>query len=163
MSGRNPTNVIQGDYGSVNPVTPAIYRAPPKPQTQQRPPVQAKEQFVDPQDPASIARAVNNLQQTINQATEQVKGVPFANGNLIQNVTFVNGSISGGLPVSSTLTVIEHKLGRQPVGYQVVDISGGYFGIGIVRYAWDDKTISLFGQKVNWTGSSNVIISVYVF
>lgn len=163
MSGRNPTNVIQGAYGSVNPVTPAIYRAPPKPQAQNRSPVQAKEQMVDPQDPASIARAVNQLQQNVAAATEQVKGIPFANGNLIENVTFVNGSISGGLPVASTLTVVEHRLGRQPKGYIVTSISGGYFGIGIVRYAWDDRTISLFGQKVNWTGSTQVLISVYVF
>lgn len=159
----NPTTLHQGNYGP-NPVPVSMNDRTPTPQTQTRGVAQAVEQVDVKGLPEGLARSVVSLQRQVQQATDQTKSSPFANGNLILNWTFVNGSIGAGpAPVASTLNVIPHGLGRVPQGYIIVDVTGGYFGIGIVRYAWDERTISLFGQKVNWSGSSNVTISLFVF
>lgn len=158
----NPTTVHNGAYGT-RPTQVGMNDRSPVPSTQARGVSQAVEQVDVKGLPEGLARSIVSLQRQVQGATDQSKSGPFANGNLILNWAWVNGSISGSLPVASTLNVIPHGLGRVPQGYVIVDISGGYFGIGIVRYAWDDKTISLFGQKVNWSGSPNVLVSVYVF
>lgn len=158
----NPSTAQNGAYGS-NPTVVGMNSRVPTPQTQGRGVAQSVEQVDTAGLPEGLARSVVSLQRQVQSATDQTKSGPFANGNLVANWTFVNGSISGGLPIASTLNVIPHGLGRVPQGYMVVDMTGGYFAFLPVRYAWDDKTITLFGQKQNWSGSANVTISLYVF
>lgn len=46
---------------------------------------------------------------------------------------------------------IAHKLGRQPQGFLVTDLTGG-FGPAIQRTAWDSRTITLvYGGPTNVT------------
>lgn len=46
---------------------------------------------------------------------------------------------------------IAHKLGRQPQGFLVTDVTGG-FGPAIQRMAWDSRTITLvYGGPTNVT------------
>lgn len=59
----------------------------------------------------------------------------------------------GGTPVDSDAyafatgetKVIQHKLGRQPVGWTLIDVTGGY--PSFVRTAWNDKTITIVSQN----------------
>lgn len=153
-----PTNVVNGNYGSQNPVTPAIYRAPQKPQTQQRGTAQQLEQTLDPQDPESMVRTVMQLQRNVDEATSQAKSGPFANGNLIKNVTVVQGTY----PAGGNRTTVQHGLGRTPTGYFITKLRGGYVLYPVMMSA-DERTMSLWMQYGLLTGNTTCTMDIFVF
>lgn len=52
---------------------------------------------------------------------------------------------------------IDHKLGRQPQGFIVLDLTGN-FGPAIQRMGWDTKTITLVHG-----GAANLTVKLWVF
>ena len=65
--------------------------------------------------------------------------------------------------VAVTPTVINHGLGRQPLGWLVVDRQPGIGGFvvdaPIVRTAWDERSITLSQPA----GAGNVPLTIWVF
>lgn len=67
-----------------------------------------------------------------------------------------------GVSVSAKLRpnvaqAIAHKLGRQPIGWIVVDLAGD-FGPALRRTAWDTRTITL-----EHGGSADIIVALWVY
>lgn len=71
-------------------------------------------------------------------------------------------ALTSGVMVSASLpngvaTRILHKLGRQPQGYIVVDLSGDY-GPAIQRTAWDASSLTL-----THAGAGTLSVRLWVF
>lgn len=118
---RNPASIQNGPYGPERPSVGTRRQAPP-PFTLQRPPAQGVEQFGAEVADANVARALNQLQENIRQATSQAKTNPLADCNLLVNVTLVNGNDGG-----RDAMVLSHGLGRPLQGFQIQSSTrGGY-------------------------------------
>ena len=83
-------------------------------------PGQAREQFNEPGIPATVARALNQIQENIHQSTQQAKGSPSGGGNLLRGVILTNGGTNGANP-----NVIAHGLGIAYTGYKIHAIYNG--------------------------------------
>jgi len=84
----------------------AAGRSVPQASIRQTGPALSREHFDD--------RRLNAIQDKVNTALSIAKGNPFADGNLIEGVTFV----------ANTLTPVYHNLGSTPRGYFVLNIIG---------------------------------------
>ena len=76
----------------------------------------------------AVDRAIDAVRKLVDDAQTE----PRTKGRMIEDVTLAPAGAS---------TVIEHKLGRQPVGWELVDPSGD--PPQVHRSAWDTKTITL--------------------
>lgn len=92
MSGKIPTNVQAGQYGSVN--NAGRRRARPQPIVLLQGAAQGLEH--------SANREINSLQQKANDATKAARANPLSACNFIQGLTFANG-----VPLT-----VKHGLGR---------------------------------------------------
>jgi hypothetical protein len=100
--------------------------------------------------PANVARALNAVQQNALAAMGPVKALPFADGNLLENVpiTFYGGS-AGGAPYN----VLKHGLGRPWRGYDIKAVKGGYITAHAVVA---NPTSELDAQQIQlWVQSSS--------
>ncbi len=99
---RVPVSIQSQPIGSANPNI-KTGRSVPLPSIRQKGPSQQRERFAD--------RQLNRIQDAANEAVSVVKGLPFADGNLIQGVPFVAGQTA----------TLNHGLGRTWVGFFVVN------------------------------------------
>lgn len=74
---------------------------------------------------------VELLQQNMKKFVKPLEDCPLLDGILLENVDLAN----------AVNTVINHKLGRQPRGWIVVDHAGT--GTLIYRIAWNSSTLTL--------------------
>lgn len=95
-------------------------------------------------------RDTNNLQTAVRDFFKPAERCDLLDGVYLQNVQ---------LPIR-TDTVIEHKLGRQPIGWIVCDKNYSYW---VRRIAWDDKTITLYSSNTLMVGGSTMTVSLWVF
>ncbi|MBW2560705.1 MAG: hypothetical protein JRE40_07615 [Deltaproteobacteria bacterium] len=72
------------------------------------------------------------MMQDVKKFVQPLEENELLDGILIEDVAF-----AGAVTVD-----INHKLGRQPRGWILTDFTA-LAGTGVVRSAWDDKTISL--------------------
>jgi hypothetical protein len=97
-------------------------RVVPKPITRLPGPSQSKEQFNHPAIPASVNRALNQLQLNVQNATSQAKARPDQNQQLIRGWS-VQDSGFGSTP----LNIIPHNLGQPYAGFVIWGVYGGWF------------------------------------
>jgi hypothetical protein len=76
-----------------------------------------------------VSRQGNTLAERVAQTLRRVTSNP-ENDAIVLSVALT----------TLTNNVVNHKLGRQPVGWKLVDDTGG----GIVRVAWTPTTITLY-------------------
>jgi len=85
------------------------------------------------------------IQSNLQRFTQQLEENPLLSGRLIEGVVLL----------LAAPTAINHRLGRKPQGWHVVDIESG--GVPtIARTVWDDKTITL-------TTTANCTVNLWVF
>lgn len=60
--------------------------------------------------------------------------------SLFNQVPIINGRLMEDINITTTATAYEHKLGRVPIGWIVLDRGAN---VTVWRTAWDDKTITL--------------------
>jgi hypothetical protein len=117
---RLPNRVQGSPFGSVNYNSPNA-NLPIKPVSILQPgPAQAVEQFNHPSIPKEVARALNQLQTNIQQATSQVKADPTSNKNLFEQINLIYGGSGGTFP-----NVISHGLDAPYRGYRVCTVRNG--------------------------------------
>ena len=91
--------------------------------------------FVKQIDPGN--RDVTQTQSNVNTAVQQIANSPIINGVVIKDVEFV-GTID---------TVVNHKLGREPIGYIIIGGTGALGQTLIKRYI--DHNQILFLEKLS--------------
>lgn len=159
---RNPVSIQNGAYGSVNPLAVGTKRPVPAPFTLARPPVQGVEQFTDIPD-ENTSRALNQLQENIRSATAQSKSNPFADCNLLVNVTLTAGGASGADPM-----VLSHGLGRALQGFQIQSSTkgGSVLKSALIPNPNPDEDSSLFRcwvELVVFEEGGSVIADILVY
>jgi hypothetical protein len=83
--------------------------------------------------PAELARQGNALSERVANYLRR----------LTSNRRLDSVVLDGVALVTLTNNVVNHKLGRQPVGWALLDDTGG----GIVRIAWSATTITLYSPS----------------
>lgn len=91
----------------------------------------------------SSNRDLMQVQDALDQALTPVLSNPLLDGVLLSNVT-----------ITASAAKFSHLLGRQPIGWFVVDDTSG---AAIYRTAWDTRTISL--RTVSGTNT----VSIWMF
>ncbi len=86
------------------------------------------------------------FQQNIKNFVKTLEDNPLLDGVLHEAIEFAIGALT---------VVINHKLGRQPRGWVITDFTA-LAGTGVIRAAWDDKTITL-------TSSAACDLDLWVF
>jgi hypothetical protein len=84
----------------------------------------------------------NKIQLNLKQFFQQFNDLIFLQGRLLSD-----------LDISTATTEVEHKLGRQPVGWFLVDKDATG---NIWRVSWDDKYIT-------FDVSANMNVSIWIF
>ena len=80
------------------------------------------------------------LMQNVKKFAKVLEDNPLLDGRLIEDVDLAN----------AVNTTIDHKLGRQPMGWIVTDHAGT--GTLIYRISWDDKTLVLLAAAACTVG-----------
>lgn len=91
--------------------------------------------------------AIDKAIETVRKLVDDAESSEITKGRMVEGVTIQPAGVA---------TVIEHKLGRQPSGWQIVDPSGD--PPQVHRSAWDSKTITLVHG-----GAVAVTCKVWVF
>ncbi|MGB1275470.1 MAG: hypothetical protein ACPG77_06940, partial [Nannocystaceae bacterium] len=86
-----------------------------------------------------VDAALSRLQQSTEDSLRLVLGVALLDGVAVQAPSVVAAG-----------TVLEHGLGRVPVGWLVTDDTGGSRPF---RSAWDETTITLNAASSAWSGA----------
>ena len=155
-----PNNRVTGAYGTFNPSAPV--RQTSLPLQVPKGSAQRREQFVDPDLPPAVARALVSSQAAVDQATAQVKGLLFARHNVVRNVTLTNGGANGASP-----NVLQHGLGRKADGYIILAPRGGY----VTNHALiansspqeDRGIVRVWTQRTLFAGSTSVVADILVY
>lgn len=87
-------------------------------------------------------REVDSLQQNVGLILNQITKKPLVDGELLANVILPSGSFR-----------LNHKLGRQPLGWIICDIDDN---VTVYREEWDSNTIT-------FNASGPVTLSLWVF
>ena len=69
------------------------------------------------------------------------------------DLTFLKGRAVNDIEVTTSTVVVDHKLGRQPIGWFIVDKSASG---DVWRTAWNDKTITL-------DSSATTTINIWIY
>lgn len=103
--------------------------------------------------PADAARAVNDLQQRIAASTAGSRSNPRNAGCVyVRNVTFVSG----------TAILLRHNLGRDPIGYSVIDTYPGAAAAILLRRTTLPMGLTL-AQALNVIPSASGMGTVEIF
>lgn len=86
------------------------------------------------------------FQESVRLSFEKLSGVPFLDGTLIEDVTITTG----------TPKVVNHGLGREPVGFLVLDRDAN-------AIVWQSTTTVNYANRMTLNSSANVTISLWVF
>lgn len=139
---RTPVRIQSGNFGTDNPSssTPSYAnRSAPQPAVLQRGPSQGREQFTADSlgDSASVARALNAIQSSVDTAVGPSKNNPFADGNLVERVSFTGGT-----------NIIKHGLGAAARGFVIMnsDTSAITYKVAQNPATLDEQTISIFAS-----------------
>jgi len=149
---RQAVRIQRGNFGTDNPSSfngSYANRAATRPVVLQRGPSQAIEQFGSGV-PAPVARALNQVQKNVESAVSVAKNNPFADGNLIEGVTFVNG----------VTTVVPHGLGAPARGYVIMDSDDIYFSVRVAQTPTSLEDVQIAIQCQN---NGSMTASVWVF
>ena len=95
--------------------------------------------------------SVQRLQENVGLVLRQITRKELIDGVLVS------------AQITAAGTVVSHTLGRQPIGWFIVDVEqpvGALTGAPIVRTAWNDKSITLVSQGVG-LGYSPVTLWVF--
>ena len=91
---------------------------------------------------------LQGLQFGLKSFLQQIESCPLLDGRLLENLSF-----------SASSNTVEHKLGRQPQGWIVVNLKQGVGAAATARLnltAWDAKRIKI-------TSDQAAIVSLWVF
>lgn len=109
-----PTQIQQGPVGTVNPAV-VTGRSIPLFAIASKGPSQRRERFSGIGLPPNLARGLNAQQDWIAAALAVLEALPWANGlSITQGVKFTGGAT----------TTVQHRLGRPPQGYMIVNQTG---------------------------------------
>lgn len=84
-------------------------------------------------------RELQQMQQNSDETFQQVGGCPLVRGQ------WIRGVVANAAPAE---TVINHRLGRQPEGWTVTDVTSAVAAPLIYRTGWDSKTLTLWASLV---------------
>ncbi len=156
---RTPVRIQGGAFGTGNPSSfePSYAnRSQPQPTVLQRGPSQGMEQFSagNLADASSVARALNQMQSNVQSAVGPSKNSPFADGNLIEQVTFTFGAA----------TIVKHGLGAPARGYMMMNANS----VGVTTHkvaqspaSLEEQTISIYAGSPGDSGSFTGDVWVY--
>lgn len=156
---RTPVRIQSGTYGTDNPssFTPGYAnRSQSQPTVLQRGPSQGREQFTAAglADSAAVARALNAVQSNVDTAMGPSKNNPFADGNLIEGVTFAFGAA----------TIVNHGLGAPARGYVIMNadsVNVTTHKVPQTPASLEDQTIAIYAGSPGNTG--NFVGDVWVY
>jgi hypothetical protein len=92
--------------------------------------------------PDNISRALAQIQNNTGAALAQIKALPFADGNLCENVPLIQGALSMGGPTTASLTLINHGLHKPARGAIAMCIRGGFLAAAPAIVAQSDANLS---------------------
>lgn len=157
---RLPVRIQSSPFG---PQTTPAARIPisGSPSLQQKGPAIPIEQFNHP-DPVTN-RALNQIQQNVRQALQQIKSLPHGNGNLLQNVVLTQGSAS----IAAPFNTLPHGLGFAYQNYHIMGTKGGYIKSAAIIAPTSntpaDRFLVIWTDLQLATGSTQVVTDIWVW
>lgn len=88
-----------------------------------------------------IPITATSLQMVIRQLNVVADNIALALNAILKRERLDCIVVPGVALTAATELAVPHKLGRQPVGWDIVDVQGG--ALAIERTAWDARTITL--------------------
>lgn len=103
-------------------------------------------------------QAFAQLQDGLNQFTEQLTDTPFLKGRML-TVTDATGKETTNIPLTTTQQSIPHKLGKAPLGYIITfqDANAVIYSATLPKISDDTKDF------IKFQSSANVTANIWVF
>lgn len=95
---------------------------------------------------SSTNKEVKQLQENVEQAIKPIINSQIVDGVLVKNIVIVSG----------TEKFVEHKLGREPIGFIVVRKRAN-------AIIWDDQDNNTNKRTFSLNSSANVTIDAWIF